>query len=117
MIGSEYLLMVTIAYPIWSALLIIATGLFLAELIERRDPPIILLIAASMLMAIRFGILAVSLGSYPAWMERYVAQQIAATLDFAALTLLLPYVLIVLRRRWQTRRVLRDMDEHNRGIA
>ena len=88
-----------IGYPIWSAALIIVFGLLLAELTERRDNALLLPAAASLLMAIRFFILSVSLGQEPALIERYRAQEIAATIDFAALILILPYLAIVITRR------------------
>lgn len=108
-IGQEFLLMVTISYPIWTALFVLATGIFLADLVERRDNALILLVAASTIMAARFAILAVSLGEQPAWLDRYAAQEIAAVCDFAALLLVLPYAWIILRRRWLVHRIVRRL--------
>ena len=98
-IGQEYITMIMISYPIWSAVLIIVFGLLLAELTERRDNALLLPAAASLLMAVRFFLLSVSLGQEPALIDRYRAQEIAATIDFAALILIAPYLAIVITRR------------------
>jgi hypothetical protein len=50
-------------------------------------------------MAVRFFLLSVSLGQEPALIDRYRAQEIAATIDFAALILVAPYLAIVITRR------------------
>jgi hypothetical protein len=97
-IGQEYIMMIMISYPLWSAALIIVFGVLLTELTERQDRALLLPAAASLLMAIRFFLLSVSLGEEPALLDRYRAQEIAATLDFAALILVAPYLAIVIGR-------------------
>lgn len=98
-IGQEYIIMIMISYPLWSAALIIVFGVLLAGLTERQDRALLLPAAASLLMAIRFFLLSVSLGEEPALLDRWRAQEIAATLDFAALILVAPYLAIVIGRR------------------
>lgn len=98
-IGQEYLTMVLISYPLWSSVLIVVFGILIAELTERRDNALLLPAAASLLMAARFFLLSVSLAPEPALIDRYRAQEIAATIDFAALILIVPYLAIVIFRR------------------
>lgn len=99
MIDPLVLIAITIAYPILAACSTVAAGIYLADSIERKDPARLLMVGMFVLFAARFAILALSLGSYPAAIDRAIAQTIAGAVDSAAAVLAAPYVAIVVYRR------------------
>ena len=99
MIDPALLMSITIAYPILAACSIVGAGIYLADSIERKDLARLLMVGMFVLFAIRFAILAVSLGSVPAMIDRTIAQTIAGAVDSVAAVLAAPYVAIVVYRR------------------
>ena len=90
-------LIACIAYAAWAAAFIVIAGLILAESVDRQDRALVLPIAAALVMGARFGLLALCIGD---------AQGIAAACDMAAIFLIVPYLAILLYRRWRAQRLI-----------
>lgn len=103
MIGPQFLTALTLTYPTLAALCIAAAGIYAADAIDRRDPACWLAVAAFAVFAVRWALLAVTLPGKFQIFDRYQAQEIAVILDTAGALCALPYLLIVLYRRWRRR--------------